>query len=314
MTFSVAIPAYKPQFLDEAVKSVMAQEYESWELVIVDDCSPHDLHSIVEPYLSDARVRYFRNESNIGAYNVVDNWNRCLEYCTGDYVICMGDDDRLLPNCLGDLNALIQTCPGLGVYHIQAEMINEFGRVIESFPARPEKESALDLLDRRWRKNSRQFIGDFCFDLPRLREAGGFYKFPLAWGSDDISAFRASVDGIANSCRPGFQYRQSSLSLSSEKDFEVKVSSTVRESEVFEEMLDSWTPSSNEEADKLNALRMRRGPYFKYLCGEYIKTDIGRNIGRVRFWIKHANESRLSVSRILVQGAKGVILHLLGKL
>ena len=314
MTFSVAIPAYKPQFLGEAVRSVMAQSFASWELVIVDDCYPYDLHAIVEPYLNDSRVRYFRNENNIGALNVVDNWNRCLAYCKGDFVICMGDDDRLLPNCLGDLSELIQNYPGLGVYHIQAEMINEDGVVIESFPPRPGKESALDLIARRWRKNSRQFIGDFCFDLPCLREAGGFYKLPLAWGSDDISAFRAAATGIANTQRPGFQYRQSAFSLSSEKDFEIKVAAAVRESELFEDMLDSWKPASKGETLLLNDLRMRRGPYFRYLCGEYIKTDIGRSPGRVRFWLRHAKESRLSVGRILVQGAKGVVLHILGKL
>ena len=100
MTFSITIPAYKTRFLDEAIHSVIAQTYQDWQLVIVDDCSPEDLKSIVEPYLADSRVEYYRNEKNCGAVDVVDNWNICLSHCTGDYVICMGDDDRLLPCCL----------------------------------------------------------------------------------------------------------------------------------------------------------------------------------------------------------------------
>ena len=100
MKISVTIPAYKGKFLEEAIISVINQSWQEWELIIVDDCSPEDLASIVKPYLSDRRIRYYRNEKNCGVYDVVDNWNICLGYCTGDYVLCMGDDDRLLPCCM----------------------------------------------------------------------------------------------------------------------------------------------------------------------------------------------------------------------
>ena len=93
MKFSITIPAYKSLFLNEAIRSVKEQSYEEWELIIVDDCSPEDLYSIVRPYLSDHRIQYHRNNQNCGALNVVDNWNICLSYCSGDYVLCMGDDE-----------------------------------------------------------------------------------------------------------------------------------------------------------------------------------------------------------------------------
>ena len=96
MKFSVTIPTYKVQYLREAVESVVSQTYPDWELIIIDDCSPENLRAAVEPFLADSRISYFRNERNCGVVNVVDNWNICLSHCTGDYVICMGDDDRLL--------------------------------------------------------------------------------------------------------------------------------------------------------------------------------------------------------------------------
>ena len=107
MKISVVIPAYKSLFLDKAICSVVYQTYPNWELVIVDDCSPEDIHNIVKPYLSDSRIRYYRNKSNCGAINLVDNWNICLSYCTGDYVICMGDDDILFPYCLEEYTKCI---------------------------------------------------------------------------------------------------------------------------------------------------------------------------------------------------------------
>ena len=69
------------QLLEEAIKSCLSQTYKNFELVIVDDFSPEDLKSIVAPFLSDERVRYYRNEKNFGAVDVVDNWNRALSFC-----------------------------------------------------------------------------------------------------------------------------------------------------------------------------------------------------------------------------------------
>ena len=83
MKFSITIPAYRSQFLKEAINSVVNQTWQDWELVIVDDCSPEDLRSVVNPFLADSRISYYRNEKNCGAINVVDNWNICLSHCTG---------------------------------------------------------------------------------------------------------------------------------------------------------------------------------------------------------------------------------------
>ena len=194
MKFSITIPSYKARFLDEAIKSVVSQTYDDWELIIVDDCSPENLESIVKPYLVDRRVRYFRNAKNCGAVDLVDNWNICLSYCTGDYVICIGDDDRLLPVCLEEYRRLIEKYPTLNVYHSRTEIINEQGNVIHLQEPRPEWESALSLLWNRWAYRNLQFIGDFCYRVQYLKDAGGYYKMPLAWGSDDITAVTAAKE------------------------------------------------------------------------------------------------------------------------
>ena len=62
MKFSVTIPTYKAQYLREAVESVVSQTYPDWELIIIDDCSPENLRTVVEPFLADSRISYFRNE------------------------------------------------------------------------------------------------------------------------------------------------------------------------------------------------------------------------------------------------------------
>ena len=213
MKFSVTIPAYKAKFLRECIESILAQTYKDFELIIVNDASPEDLTSIVQSF-NDSRIRYYINETNCGAINVVDNWNKCLSYATGEYLICMGDDDKLLPNCLEEYEKLICKYPNLNVYHGFTEIINEKSIIIQMQESRPEYESVWAMIYRRW-EGCCQYIGDFLFKTSALRSVGGFYYLPLAWGSDDISVYRIAVNhGIANTQVPVFQYRINQKSIS----------------------------------------------------------------------------------------------------
>ncbi len=213
--FSVVVPTYKSFFLKECIDSILLQSYTNFELIIVNDASPENIDEIVSSY-SDERIKYYVNEKNCGAVDVVDNWNKCLEYSSGNYIICMGDDDKLLPNCLSEYAELIRKHPNLGVYHAWTEIIDEKSAFYELQSPRPEWESCMSLLWNRWNWRNRQYIGDFCFSVPVLKEIGGFIKFPLAWASDDITAVKcAQFGGVANTQTLCFQYRQNRYTISS---------------------------------------------------------------------------------------------------
>ena len=117
MKFSIGIPAYKAKFLKECVESILNQTYTDFELIIVNDASPENLDEIVLKF-SDSRIRYYVNEINCGAENVVDNWNKCLEYSNGEFFILMGDDDIMHYNYLEEFERLIKKYPDLDIYHI----------------------------------------------------------------------------------------------------------------------------------------------------------------------------------------------------
>lgn len=207
MKYSILIPAYKKRFLSKAIESCLAQTYNDFELIIVNDHSPEDLDSVVSQY-DDVRIKYYVNDTNIGAIDVVDNWNKCLSYAQGDFVICMGDDDRLMPYCLEEYEALINKYNYLDVYHARTEIIDEDGLVIGMQEARPEWESAYSALWHQCCCHRIQFIGDFLFRTISLKKEGGFYKLPLATFSDNISTIRAAKrNGIANTQKICFQYR-----------------------------------------------------------------------------------------------------------
>ena len=299
MKFSVTIPAYKSQFLDKAIQSVVSQTHTDWELIIVDDCSPENLYTIVEPFLNDQRIRYYRNEKNCGAVDVVDNWNICLGYCTGDYVICMGDDDQLLPECLNEYKKIIEKYPNLNVYHAWTEIINEQGEVADIQEPRPEWESMLSLLWNRWDCRDWQFIGDFCYRTDYLKQAGGYYKLPLAWGSDDITAVIAAEEkGIANTQSFCFQYRINRLTISrSTKNTKLKIQAILMQKEWYSHLFEKYSMEKLSSIDQnyLRTIEKKQNKFYQMvlgqICTDFIKGNPIR-LAQCYLWLKRLHFSK----------------------
>ncbi len=91
---SIIMPAYNAsKTIKEAINSILAQTFVKFELIIVDDGSKDATATIIEQY-RDPRIRYYRNERNMGLVNTL---NRAISLCTGDYVARMDSDDISLP-------------------------------------------------------------------------------------------------------------------------------------------------------------------------------------------------------------------------
>ena len=129
MKISFAIPFYStPEFLDAAVRSVLAQNYPDWELVIVDDRSPHaGIREQVEGY-GDARIRYHLNEKNLGQGG---NWNQCLDLARHELVTLLHADDMLLPSYAEIMVDAATRHPQSWAYYCRAKIID--GQAIEIF-------------------------------------------------------------------------------------------------------------------------------------------------------------------------------------
>lgn len=299
MKFSITIPAYKQRFLAEAIDSCLSQTYSDFELIIVNDHSPEDLDSIVKRY-SDSRIRYYVNERNCGAVDVVDNWNKCLGYAKGDYVICMGDDDCLLPYCLEEYVKLIEQYPGLSVYHAWTQLINEQSEVVMFQEQRPQYESAYAFLWHRWMFRNWQYIGDFLFDIKKLRNQGGFYKLPLAWTSDEITAFRAALDaGIANTQQPSFQYRINSQTISNVGSARIKLQATSLAKQWYEETLNSLNPKDETDQKFLNLIKKDIATYYRKRYLITLREGYPDTLKDISFWLQEAPKFGLTKRNIL---------------
>lgn len=94
---SVCIPTYLgAQLIGATIESVLRQDYTDFELIIIDDGSPDATAAVVAQF-SDPRIRYTRNETNLGPSG---NWNRCLDLARGTYFKLLPHDDLLAPDCL----------------------------------------------------------------------------------------------------------------------------------------------------------------------------------------------------------------------
>lgn len=108
---SVCIPTYgRAEVLPKVIGSVLAQTFKDFEIFISDDASPDNTGEIVKKF-SDTRIRYHRNEINLG---VRDNWNFTVKNANGEYVFKLDDDDYIHPCFLEKTIALLEKYHNIG--------------------------------------------------------------------------------------------------------------------------------------------------------------------------------------------------------
>ncbi len=87
---SVITPVYNAgRYLRETIESVLKQTYKNIEFIIIDDCSSDDSNDIIKSFC-DTRIVFLQNEKNMG---IEVSSNKALDYCKGEYIIFLDDDD-----------------------------------------------------------------------------------------------------------------------------------------------------------------------------------------------------------------------------
>lgn len=96
---SVVMPLYNCEnYVTEAIKSVVSQSYENWELIVVDDCSTDRSYSIVEDLVVDeSRIKLHKMSKNNGVASVR---NYATKEAAGKYIAFLDCDDVWLPEKL----------------------------------------------------------------------------------------------------------------------------------------------------------------------------------------------------------------------
>jgi glycosyltransferase involved in cell wall biosynthesis len=123
---SVLTPVYNgAKYLAECIDSVLAQTYDAWEYIIVDNCSTDETLSIAQQYQKkDKRIRIVINSHFVGA---IDNHNIAFRNISTHSKYCkvVSADDWLYPECVTKLVELAECNPTVGI--VQSYAINANG-------------------------------------------------------------------------------------------------------------------------------------------------------------------------------------------
>lgn len=209
---SFVLPAYKAKFFHQAIDSILNQSYPDFELIIVDDASPEHLKEIVDSF-NDTRIRYYRNAQNIGGRSLVEQWNHCIEYASGEYIVLAADDDIYLPGFLEQCLGLARKYPGVDLIRTGVEQIDEQNNLIGIDNILPEYCNKYQFLYYWVNGTAFTCIGNHLFKASVLRDKK-FIDFPFGYCADVASTIMMAENGVSNTSEMLFQFRISTIHLS----------------------------------------------------------------------------------------------------
>src|SRR5882724_5779416 len=146
---SVGLPVYNGEkYLSNALKGLLEQDFKDFELIVSDNASTDRTPDICRIFAErDPRVRYVRNETNIG---LAANHNRTVELSRGQFFKWAAHDDDFPPAMLARfVNAFEEGPPSIGLVYSRCEYVDELGNVegvdsdgVDTSDLRPHKRLA----------------------------------------------------------------------------------------------------------------------------------------------------------------------------
>jgi glycosyltransferase involved in cell wall biosynthesis len=170
---SVVIPCYEQaRYLPEAVASVLAQTFQDWEIIIVDDGSPDDTERVARDLIARSPERAIRllQKSNEG---LALARNDGIAAAAGAFILPLDADDRLAPAMLEKTVALLEARPQTAIAYTD---LVHFGKV----------EQTIQAVEFDFRKICQNNQLNYCSLFRREAwEAAGGYNPNMLWGYED---------------------------------------------------------------------------------------------------------------------------------
>jgi glycosyltransferase involved in cell wall biosynthesis len=132
---TIGIPVYNGEkYLEETLRSIQAQTFRDFELVISDNASADRTQDICRAYAADdPRIRYFRNPSNIG---LAKNFGRVVELATARYFKLANADDISAPTLVEKCVEVLDRAPDVVLCYGQTILIDGQGAVLRPYEDR----------------------------------------------------------------------------------------------------------------------------------------------------------------------------------
>jgi GT2 family glycosyltransferase len=121
-TVSVIIPTYNRAYLvSQAIESVLAQTYTSYEIIVINDGSPDNTKEVLDKYADKITALHQENQGVAAARNAG------LKVAVGRYIAFLDDDDLWLPNKLEKQIAYLESNPNIGLVYSDMFCFDENG-------------------------------------------------------------------------------------------------------------------------------------------------------------------------------------------
>lgn len=127
---SIVLPVYNGErYLKQAIDSIIAQTFQAWELIIVNDCSTDTTDAIIANFTQvDERIRVHNNTENL---KLPRSLNVGFELARGEYYTWTSDDNILMPNMLERLVTELDSDKECGLVYSNERIIDESGNIVE---------------------------------------------------------------------------------------------------------------------------------------------------------------------------------------
>ena len=248
---SIGLPAYKSKYLKTAINSVLNQTYSNFEFIILNSYGNEKIRNIVLSY-KDKRINYHENIDNP---DVIVNWNNVLAYAKRDFFILFSDDDSYEPTYLEEMVSLSSKYKNCDIFYCRTRLINKKDLTNNYSVICPEYETSIEFIWGRLFGNRLQYAANFMVKRKELIKIGGFCDFPLAWCSDDATWFLlSSINGIAYSRKPLFNFRMSELNISKVGDYEKKLIAIDKFDKWFLKFISKFKVNSKYEKNLKNLI------------------------------------------------------------
>jgi len=187
---SVILTVYnKPQWLREAIDSVISQTYEDWELLIMEDNSPlPEVREIIESYFPNDKIKVFYSDVTEEERYKTARYATLINYavynmCSGDYITYLTDDDFYYPHRLEKMIEAISV-DGVNIVYGNQQIVDVDGnhagvRHIDG------------ILDNAWNKVDHNSV---MHKKELFYEVGGWDNTPDIWGGADAHFWRKLTD------------------------------------------------------------------------------------------------------------------------
>jgi len=144
-------------FVEQAIQSVLNQNYSNFELIVIDNNSVDSSARVIREICSEnPHIRFIENKENIGNCKA---FNQGLKLCQGQYIIDFSADDILLPDrILTGVRDLEKQDKSFGVHYSDAMIIDEAGyelgkhtqitKTVKDSQSQPEGDIFREILSR----------------------------------------------------------------------------------------------------------------------------------------------------------------------